>query len=153
KNLIYGTYIGSNQQDWGEDIAIDSTGAAYVVGWTSGADFPRTIGQNPTDGADRPVVVKFDAAGSLVYSSVIGTQDANSTGTSIAVDTDGSAYLGVASNHPDFPRTGGSTVAGGMVVKLNPTGGLGYSTWMGGGVVFGIAVDDQHRAWVTGSIS
>lgn len=38
--LVYSTYLGGSYYDWGQDIAVDASGAAYVSGWTGSTDFP-----------------------------------------------------------------------------------------------------------------
>jgi hypothetical protein len=40
--LLYGTYLGGGNLEWGGDIAVDSKGNAYVVGLSSSPDFPTT---------------------------------------------------------------------------------------------------------------
>jgi hypothetical protein len=42
--LIYSTYLGGNNYDYGLEIAIDGSGSAYVTGYTFSTDFPM---QNP----------------------------------------------------------------------------------------------------------
>jgi hypothetical protein len=42
--LTYATFLGGSSGDWSEDIAIDSSGAAYVTGYTESSDFPTTTG-------------------------------------------------------------------------------------------------------------
>jgi PKD repeat protein len=43
-SLVYSTYLGGNNNDYSGGIALDSSGAAYIVGATGSADFPT---QNP----------------------------------------------------------------------------------------------------------
>ena len=38
--LSYSTYLGGSQEDWGNGIAIDSLGNAYITGYTASIDFP-----------------------------------------------------------------------------------------------------------------
>lgn len=40
--LIYSTYLGSSGSDWGNGIAVDATGGAYITGITTSTDFPTT---------------------------------------------------------------------------------------------------------------
>ncbi len=42
--LVYSTYVGGDGTDFARGIAIDSTGAAYVTGFTSSQHFPLTAG-------------------------------------------------------------------------------------------------------------
>jgi hypothetical protein len=40
--LVYSTYLGSSNSDEAQNIAVDGSGNAYVVGWTISSDFPTT---------------------------------------------------------------------------------------------------------------
>ena len=42
--LVYSTYLGGSDPDWGYGIAVDGAGCAYVTGYTWSTDFPT---QNP----------------------------------------------------------------------------------------------------------
>ena len=161
---LYSTYLGGNSADFGQGIAVDSTGSAYVTGYTYSSNFPTTPGafQTTFAGGYHAFVTKLNPTGTapLVYSTYLG---GNSTdvGQGIAVDSTGSAYVTGYTNSSNFPTTPGAfqtTFAGGyhaFVTKLNPTGTapLVYSTYLGGNstdVGQGIAVDAAGNAYVTG---
>ena len=38
--LVYSTYFGGSGDDFGQGIALDASGSAYIVGTTGSADFP-----------------------------------------------------------------------------------------------------------------
>jgi hypothetical protein len=155
--LAYSTYLGGNNVDAGNGIAVDANGNAYVTGFTTSTDFPTT------PGAFRAVsgggfVTKLDPAGSsLVYSTYLG----GAQGAGIAVDAQGNAYVtGTAGT--DFQTTPGAFQsvfgagpADAFVMKLNADGSaLVYSTYLGGSKVdmaSGIAVDTGGNAYVAGS--
>jgi hypothetical protein len=155
--FVYSTYLGGSQQDVGSGIAVDSAGNAYVTGNTQSADFPTTPGafQTTCCGA---FVTKLNPSGSaLVYSTYLD----NGGGSSIAVDSEGNAYISGTTDSTNFPTTPGAfqtTFGGGsydtFVSKLNPSGSaLIYSTYLGGGgydLGYGIAVDSVGNAYVTG---
>ena len=46
--LVYSTYLGGSDADFGGDIAVDGAGSAYVTGQTSSTDFPTTAGAAQT---------------------------------------------------------------------------------------------------------
>jgi len=172
--LVYSTYLGGGKiinakDDWGEGIAVDSSGSAYVTGYTYAPDFPVTAGAYDTtrNGLDA-FVAKFTPDGaSLVYSTFLGGIG-REQGQGIAVDASGNAYVtGIteSSDNPftsayeGFPVTPGAFQMRGsfdaFVTKLNPKGSaLVYSTYLGGsgGVDRGwaIAIDLAGNAYVTG---
>src|SRR6187431_1632102 len=47
--LSYSTYLGGSGVDGGDSIAVDATGAAYVLGFTTSTDFPTVNAVQPTD--------------------------------------------------------------------------------------------------------
>jgi hypothetical protein len=158
--LIYATYLGGSDFDFGADIAVDAAGAAYVAGQTSSADFPTVNAFQPALCGDRDVViVKLSADGSrLVYSTYLGGNSSEYGGT-IAVDLAGAAYVAAATGSLDFPVVNAfqSTSAGGgdaFVAKLAPDGSaLLYSTYLGGSwseEARDIAVDSLGAAYVVG---
>lgn len=161
--LLYSTYVGGSDSDEGSDIAIDSSGNAYITGLTGSFDFPITANafqKTPFDGPFDAFVSKLNPAGSaLVYSSYLGgSEDDEAFG--IAIDSSGNAYVTGLTGSLDFPTTPGAfqTKFGGsedaFVSKVNASGSaLLYSTYIGGSGGddgFGIAVDTSGNAFVTG---
>jgi len=72
--LIYSTYLGGTDDDYGRGIAVDSSGNAYVTGDTGSNDFP-TQGeyQGWVGGGPDVFVTKLNSDGdSLVYSTYLG---------------------------------------------------------------------------------
>jgi hypothetical protein len=68
--LIYSTYLGGNEGDAGNGIAVDKAGNAYVTGWTFSTNFP-TINplQTANGGATDVFVAKIQVGGAdTVYS-------------------------------------------------------------------------------------
>jgi hypothetical protein len=165
--LVYSTYLGGTGNDQGNGIAVDSSGNAYVTGWTSSAGFPTANPLQATyGGSDDAFVTKLNAAGSaLVYSTYLGGSSYD-FGTSIAVDSSGDAYVTGETWSTDFPTVnpfqatcsscsiGYSNV---FVAELNAAGSaLVYSTYLGGSggdYASGIAVDSSGNAYVTGHTS
>jgi hypothetical protein len=164
--LIYSTYLGGTSSEAGNGIAVDSSGNAYVVGFTSSTDFPVTSGAfqktNKSANSTNAFVTKLNATGTgLTYSTYIGGSGYE-VGNGIAVDSAGNAYITGYTASTDFPTTSGayqsSTHSNGrtstFVTKLSTTGAaLTYSTYMGGsayGSGNGIAVDSSGSAYVTG---
>jgi hypothetical protein len=163
-SVVYSTYLGGSGTDYGNRIAMDTAGNAYVTGETDSRDFPTTTGAfAPTyhgTGATDAFVTKLDPTGSnLVYSTYLGGSNNDDEGKGITVDAAGNAYVtGTASSY-NFPTTAGAfdrTGDGGdaFVAKLNASGSsLVYSTYLGGSGSehgTGIAVDTARNVYVTG---
>jgi hypothetical protein len=158
--LVYSTYLGGSDFDASFGIAVDSSGSAYVTGFTTSTDFPT---QNPFQealaGGLDAFVTKFSPEGNtLLFSTYLGGSG-NDVGNGIAVDSSGSAYVTGDTSSTDFPTQNPfqGALAGGddaFVTKLSPTGNaLLYSTYLGGSntdVGNGIAVDSSGSAYVTG---
>jgi hypothetical protein len=109
--VVYSSYLGSSGQEWADDIAVDSSGNAYITGTTRSTDFPTTAGAFQAaygGGFYDAFVAKIDAAGTAtVYSSYLGGSDVEFA-SAIAVDAAGSAYLTGFAVSADFPTTPGS---------------------------------------------
>ncbi len=174
-SLIYSTLLGGSSDENGEDVAVDSSGAAYVTGQTlstntTGTLFPiRGAAQSSpgANGSRDAFVAKIDPSlvggPSLIYSTFLGGSGVeNSTveDGGIAVDSLGAAYVTGATVSADFPVTAGAyqsvaaSLGDAFLVKLNPAGDLFlYSTYLGGSASdkgTAVAVDSSGRAYVTG---
>lgn len=168
--LSYSTYLGGNQGDVADGIAVDASGEAYVTGSTASSNFPTTSAyQSSNKGNGDVFITKLNSTGtSLLYSTYLGGGNYD-RGNAIAVDGLGNAYVTGTTSSSDFPLTPTlsstsnvetfQTTSGGngdaFVAKLDPTGAqLLYSSYLGGsGADFGqgIAVDTARNAYVTGS--
>ena len=159
---VYATYLGGNNEDQGNGIAVDASGNAYVTGYTASTDFPvQSAFRGSNTGVVDAFVTKLNPAGSaLVYSTYLGGT-ALDYGTGIAVDSSGSAYVTGIVTSDDFPLAnpidatlGSHAVDDVFVSKFNPSGSsLVYSTYLGGGGAddpYAIAVDQAGNAYITG---
>jgi hypothetical protein len=159
--LIYSTYLGGSADDAGQGIKVDTSGNAYVSGFTDSANFPKVNPVQPTfGGVEDCFVAKLNAAGStLVYSTYLGG-DGGDRCYGIDLDSTGNAYVTGSTGSGNFPTTAGAfqtTYAGAFVTKLNSAGSaLLYSTYLGGSgddAGGGIAVDPVGNAHVMGQTS
>ncbi|MGD0075341.1 MAG: SBBP repeat-containing protein [Candidatus Binataceae bacterium] len=174
--LVYSTYLGGSDDDYGVSIAVDSSLSAYVTGFAWSSNFPTTSGafqtiNNANGTAPNAFVTKLKSDGTaLIYSTYLGGS-LGDNGYGIVVDSGGYAYVTGDSYSPDFPITGGAfqttnngAVTNGVdnafVTKLATDGKtLVYSTFLGGSgdssgtsgdYASGIAVDSGGFAYVTG---
>jgi hypothetical protein len=164
--LVYCGYIGGNSSDYGNGIAMDLLGNAYVTGYTRSteATFPVIVGPDLTqNGWDWPdaFVAKVSASGTVLsYCGFIGGSETD-IGYGIAVDKYGNAYVAghTESMGATFPEKVGPdlTYNGGrdaFVAKVNASGtGLDYCGYIGGNrddVGLGITVDLYGNAYVIG---
>src|SRR5881296_2470661 len=139
--LIYSTYLGGRFADQTNGMAVDSSGNAYVAGYTVSADFPTVNAIQPTcnncNNPDSPVptafVAKFNPTGSPIYSTYWGAEVDYSSG-SVAADSSGNAYLAtVGFDISPTPGAFQTTSSGDVpyVTKFDATGsGLIYSTYL-----------------------
>ncbi len=165
-SLIYSTFLGSSGNDRANDIAIDSTGAAYITGETLSSNFPTTTGAfSTTYGTNGDAfVTKLNPTGTdLDYSTFLGGEETE-IAWAIAVDSSGKAFVTGSTNSENFPTTPGAwdvTYATNLfqyhdvfVTKVNASGSdLDYSTFIGGtghDGGFDIAIDFTGAAYVTG---
>lgn len=139
-SLSYSTFLAGSER--GDGIAVDSLGAAYITG-AAGGD---------------ALVAKLDASGaSLSYSTHVGGS-ASDEGDGIALDALGNAYVTGVTTSTDFPVLGANQTASGggkdaFVTKVDSSGALVYSTYLGGSlddVGWSIAVDGAGSAYVAG---
>jgi hypothetical protein len=171
--LGYSTYLGGTGNDYATAIAVDSTGSAYVTGYTSSTNFPTVAGsfQTTCGGSTacstthiNAFVSKLNSTGTaLLYSTYLGGRTKD-YGYGIAVDGSGDAFIAGTTFSVDFPVTAGSyqptcgaglcADGAGFITEMNPTGsGLVYSTYLGGtntNQMNAIALDSAGNAYVTG---
>ena len=138
---VYSTYLGGQDNEFGNSIAVDSAGDAFVTGATSSIDFPHTAGAYKTTcGTD----ASCNAGSGLIFSDAFvtelpagggpGTGPTYSTylggssddfGLGIAVDTTGNAYVtGQTTDDNLLTATGDFPVTAGAF-QLNYGGGSG----------------------------
>src|SRR5262249_2626587 len=141
--LVYSTYLGGLDVDYGGPVAVDRDGSnkVYVFGATRSGDFPTTPGAFNTTigGAFDTLRTKKNGTGStLLYSTFLGGLDMDGA-SGLAIDLAGNAIIGGGTASANFPTTPGSfsTVMHGssdaFVTKINPSGSaLVFSTFLGG---------------------
>jgi uncharacterized protein (TIGR03437 family) len=172
--LLYSTFLGGEGEEFGNDVAVDAEGSAYVTGETSSVLFPTTPGAFDstcgTDGACNlfdfglfvpdGYVSKLDPSGfALLYSTYLGGSLGELT-RAIAVDSSGNAYIVGGTPSSDYPLAGEPLQADShgfldvSLSRLNRSGtGLLYSTLLGGEgteTAYGIAIDAAGSVYLAG---
>ena len=160
--LSYSTFLGGGIefQTLGK-IAVDSTGAAYVVGNVSSGNFPSVNALLPFQPGDA-FLARFNPYSgtgdvTLGYSTSLGPGNP----AAVAVDSTGAAYVagGAGAAFPTINAYQGAHPGNGgaFVTKVNPfTGGpvtVAYSTLFGGSghdSINAIAVDSAGAAYIAG---
>jgi len=160
---VYSTLLGGDDVDSGAGIALAGPNRVYVTGSTSSTDFPTTTSYRARNNGGAVFVANLNTAatgaGSLTYSTLLGGNGFD-TGSGIAVNSAGDAYVTGSTSSSNFPFTAGAhaTTNGGgtdaFVAKLNTGGTIAYSSYLGGGGDDhgqAIAVNGAGDAYVTGS--
>src|SRR5207249_1359241 len=104
-SLVYSTYFGGNINNQGNGIAVDSEGNAYVIGSTNSPNLPVVNAFQSTNKGGDAFVIKLNASGNaLIYCTYLGGTS-NEFGNSIALDSEGNAYLTGQTLSTDFPTS------------------------------------------------
>lgn len=156
--LLYATYFGGSQSDWGFDIDVTEGGLATFVGATDSENLPVTqnayqkqiTGDNSFDAIVTQIDTTLDGNNSLVYSTYYGKYG-EERGLKVQVDARGFFYIGgIDSNE----YNGTSSV---ILAIISPFAKpLRYSYTMGGGATQvdpGIALAPDGSLYVVGGTS
>jgi uncharacterized protein (TIGR03437 family) len=126
-SLVYSTYLGGNGDDYGFGIAVNSSGNAFVTGYTNSRNFPVTPGAVQTaygGGQGDAYISGFSSNGTqLVFSTFFGGSGQDE-GYQVAIDNPGNVYLAGGTGSTDLPLTSDAlqnTVqnADGMIAEFN----------------------------------
>jgi hypothetical protein len=151
-SLVYSTYLGGDNVDMGNGIAVDSSGDAYVTGQTQSPNFPTVnpLADSGYNSSPDAFVTKlhFDVPRntlSLVYSTYLGGDNVDK-GNGIAVGSSGDAYVTGQTQSSNFPTanavagSGFGSPSDAFVSKITgsatPSGGTSVSNSGGGGGCF-----------------
>ncbi len=162
--LSYSSYLGGSSTEFGNGIAVDGAGAAYVTGSTASPNFTTSSApfQNANRGGSDAFLTKINPSGSAVdYSTYLGGTDSDAA-SSVAVDAAGMVYITGNTTSTNFPLKSpaqdtnrGSSDAFITTIKASNSGSadLVYSTYIGGSGAdegFGIAVNGAGSIYVAG---
>lgn len=164
-SLVYSTYLGGSNYDVGQNVAVDGTGRAYLIGGTRSVNFPTADEYQPDQGGDDAFVAvlhtRVPGPASLTYSTYLGT-GGQDRGWGIATDRRGLVTVVGDTDSDDFPLVQPAQAYQGrrdiFVARLNPlvsgAAALNYATYLGGSNAESrardIAIDPAGFVYVTG---
>ena len=165
--LVYSTFLGGSGSESVNAIQVDASGAVYLVGNTSSADFPATAGafQTTYGGGWDMYVAKLNPLGGgasdLVYATYLGGTNYENA-NDVYVDSNGIVYLvGTADDGAPTVNAVQGAYGGGnrdaYVAMLELAGGgssdLLFGSYLGGADTdygYGLAVDSGGNMYVAG---
>ncbi|MEI8095522.1 MAG: SBBP repeat-containing protein [Spirochaetales bacterium] len=133
---------------YGNALAVDTAGNSYIAGGS-----PVSIDGQSVTGARDVLVTKYDTAGVLKWTRLLGEAGADAQGLGITVDNSGFCYVtGATTGGLDgLPNTGTSDF---LVAKFSDLGVKQWSRILGVAGAetwgYGIAVDTSGSSYVTG---
>ena len=155
--LIWNTFLGGSEWDWGEDIAVDGSGNVYVTGrsdWNWGENNPVRAYTGYAD----VFVARLTSSGGLTWNTFLGGSSTD-IADDIAVDGSGNVYV----TGESLDNWGCSPTActvrpytsnyDAFAVRLNPSGVLTWNSFLGGSQDDsgrGITLDGSGNIYVIG---
>jgi hypothetical protein len=142
--LLMTRQLGTSSDEWGHGIALDGADSIFICGHTEGSI------DGPNAGALDAFIAKYSAAGSLLWKRQIGTS-VNDAAYSVAVDSEGSAFIGGMS----LGSLGGPSAGGvdAILAKYSAAGAWLWTRQIGtasGDSGRSVAVDDSDNAFLCG---
>ncbi|MEO5803235.1 MAG: SBBP repeat-containing protein [Verrucomicrobiota bacterium] len=168
--LLFSTYLGGNEDEYGFGITVDGSANVYLTGQTSSTNFPILNAMQPVISGEGgfftydAFVTKLNSAGtSLLYSTFFGGELVERA-FGIAVDANGYVYIAGQTSSENLPVTDGASqtnYGGGpndaFVAKFNPavsgSAALVFSSYFGGSgdeAAICIAVGTNQNFYIAG---
>ncbi len=149
-NLIWLTFLGSEESDSATAVLPDARGSVYVLGGSRG---PWGSPLRPHTEARDGFVAKLDANGNLVWNTFLGGRDVD-WATGLALAPDGDLYVAGLGTQPWWsnPLQSSPNAQGGgpYLARLSPDGALRWAHAAGQGVPYVLAIDRQGDLYLTG---
>lgn len=158
---LYSTFMGGQQEDYGQAIAVNGAGDIFVAGATASSDFPTSSPFQPTNnGGVDAFVFRLSSGGTqLPFSTYLGGAG-DDTAEGLALNpTTGGAVIAGGTLSINFPTTSGSydpfsnPGLDAYVSELAADGGLTFSTFLGGSgndTAQAVAMGPSGGLWVAG---
>jgi len=157
--LLWSTFIGGNEDDYGVDITIASDGNCYVTGTTESNNFPtRGSFEDSSSGGIDTFILQFSKSGTLRWSTYLGGSGADFA-SGIVVDSK-KCYIVGSSSSSNFPtKNAYSNNFGGWydayITAFSLNGLMEWSTYLGGNYWdngLGIAKAIDGGCYITGIV-
>ncbi|MFH0774747.1 MAG: right-handed parallel beta-helix repeat-containing protein [bacterium] len=157
--LLASTFLGGSGSDYGNSIAIGTSGDVFVTGFTASSNFPTTTGAYDTsyNGNDDAFISRLSPdLKTLVASTFLGGGNSDQS-KSIAIGASGDVFVTGYTYSSNFPTTTGVTRNGNLdafISRLTPDlSSLVASTFLGGSnhdYGYSIAIGTSGDVFVTG---
>jgi hypothetical protein len=163
-HLIWGTYYGGNNQDFGKGVGVDKKGNPLITGSTystSGIATSSAYQTSFVSGGSTSTsmyIAKFSSSGNLRWSTYFGSNTTDA-GEAITADDSNNIYVAGSSNSIYGLGTSGSfrSFSAGkddaVLAKFSPSGSLTWATYYGGSnydEATDIAVDTSNNIILLG---
>jgi hypothetical protein len=163
-DLIYGTYIGGTNAEYGRSIQVQS-GIITVSGYGLSADYPLVDEIQTLGGSADLFISRINPAGNstsdLIASTYLGGAEYE-LASAMVLDASGAAYIAGSTKSSDFPATtgaydetfGGNSSYDGLIAKIGFTGGgAGVATTFTQGTALCSDLDLPAGSTVTASLT
>jgi hypothetical protein len=148
--LVWNTFMGSANNDYGLGLAVDGSGNVYVSG-RDNATWGTPI--NPHAGGFDACVAKLDSSGNLVWNTFMGSAG-DDNANNLVVDGSGNVYVtGYCTASWGTPINAYAGDRDGFLAKLDSSGNLVWNTFMGSAgsdVGYAIAAGGSGNLYVEG---
>ena len=160
--IVYSTYLRGSGFDIATALAVDATGAVYVVGHTTSTDFPLvTPFQSALNGSSDMWIAKLDASGTLVtrrlWRLVVRERQRRGSDREWRDLHRRQHRLDGFARRDGPQQTFGGGFDDGFAAKIRADGtGVDYATYLGGSAgdsAFRLAVDAAGHAYIAGQTS
>lgn len=159
--FVYSTFLGGDNIDNGEAIALDANDQPVVTGFAVSNNFPlKNPLQSVKNGFSDVFITKFNSGGGgLVFSTFLGGGSGDQ-GNDVVLDAAGNVYVSGQTFSNDFPtvdplQSGRAGDIDAFVSRISADGGaLTFSTYHGGSFndrSTGVGVDETGNIYITGS--
>ena len=138
------------------DLIVDA-GYSYVLGTTTGNNYPITLGGVPTGTTTKSTLTKLDPSGNIVWSRYLPFGSSGAVTYAKMVLANGTLYFAGSTTSANVPVTNGSVAGGGtgdiLFTKIDALSGtILHNRYLGGNALDDLAIDlvvENGYAYIT----